>query len=176
MVLILRFRVPYFRFLVCRLRTLNTEPETRDFEQIKTNSMNKTKIITLLVITLTVAIAAWVITGTIQPDYETTLPTAISVDKTEIDMGILEQGKPQTVIFKIKNTGEQALFIKHVESSCGCTVPEWTKKPVKPGSTAKIKVTYDAVYPGRFIKQIRVFCNAGNGFVELRIKGEVSSK
>ena len=138
--------------------------------------MKTYKALTLASITLIIGLATWMIIDTMQPDYETASPTTISVDKTEINMGVLTQGNPQTVTFKLTNTGESPLFIKHVESSCGCTVPEWTKKPVKPGSTVEIKVTYDAEYPGRFIKQIRVLCNAGNGVVELRIKGEVSSE
>jgi len=139
--------------------------------------MKTNKVITLLIIALTIAISGWLIMDTVtETDYESALPTTVKVEQTEIDMGILQQGKPQTVIFKLKNTGNHPLFIKHVESSCGCTVPEWTKKPVKPGNAAEIKVTYDAKYPGRFIKQIKVFCNTDKGVEELRIMGAVGSR
>ena len=138
--------------------------------------MKTNKAITLFIIALTIAISGWLIIDTVtESDYKSALPTTINVEQTEIDMGTLQQGKPQTATFKIVNTGDKPLFIKHVESSCGCTVPEWTKKPVKPGNAAEIKVTYDAEYPGRFIKQIKVFCNTDKGIVELRIFGEVDS-
>ncbi len=138
--------------------------------------MKTNKGITLITITIAVVFTGWLIMDTVtESDYKSALPTTINVEQTEIDMGTLQQGKPQTVIFKLKNTGNHPLFIKHVESSCGCTVPEWTKKPVNPGNAAEIKVTYDAEYPGRFIKQIKVFCNTDKGIVELRIFGEVDS-
>ncbi len=155
-------------FLCAPLRNSQT------LKQINTNTMKTNKIFTLLVIALTVAISGWLILDTVEIGYESALPTTIRIEQTEIDMGQLQQDKPQTATFKILNTGEKPLFIKHVESSCGCTVPEWTKKPVKPGKTAEIKVTYDAEYPGRFIKQIKVFCNTEKGVVELRIFGEVN--
>lgn len=136
--------------------------------------MNRNKIATLLVIAITLGISGWLIMDTTGINYETDSKfTQILFEKTEIDMGTLQQGKPQTVAFKFTNTGEYPLFIKHVETSCGCTEPEWPKKPVKPGRTAEVKVTYDAEHPGRFIKQIKVFCNTEKGVVELRIFGEV---
>ncbi|PKQ66544.1 hypothetical protein BZG01_10855 [Labilibaculum manganireducens] len=99
--------------------------------------------------------------------------TQIKFDIMEIDMGQLEQGKPKTVSFQYKNIGEHPLLIQHVETSCGCTQPEWTKQPIKPGDSAEIKVSYDAKYSGRFFKTITVFCNTLNGMNELKIKGEV---
>ena len=136
--------------------------------------MKTNKTLTLLTITIAVVFTGWLIMDTVtESNYKSALPTTVSVEQTEIEMGTLQQGKPQTATFKILNTGKNPLFIKHVESSCGCTVPKWTKKPIKPGNTAEVKVTYDAEYPGRFIKQIKVFCNTERGFIELRIKGEV---
>ena len=140
-------------------------------KQMKTN-----KILTLLAITMILGLSGWLIMGAVETGYDATLPTTISVVQPDIDMGGLRQGKPQTVTFKLTNTGEQALFIRNVESSCGCTVPEWTKKPVKPGDTAEVNVTYDAEYPGRFIKQVKVFCNTESGVVELRIYGTVGGE
>lgn len=99
--------------------------------------------------------------------------TQIRFDKTEIDMGQLEQGSPKVVSFQFKNTGEYPLLIQHVETSCGCTQPEWPKQPIKPDGSAEISVSYDAKYPGRFFKTITVFCNTEKGINELKIRGEV---
>jgi len=65
--------------------------------------MNKPRIFTLLVIALAVAVSILLIMETAKTDYESAKPTTISVDKTEIDMGTLQQGKPQTVTFKLTN-------------------------------------------------------------------------
>jgi hypothetical protein len=99
--------------------------------------------------------------------------TQIQFEQTEIEMGQLEQGKPQSATFQFKNTGQYAIMIQHVETSCGCTQSEWPKHPVKPGETGDVNVTYDAKYPGWFRKTIKVFCNTENGVEELMIKGEV---
>jgi len=40
-----------------------------------------------------------------------------------------------------------------VKTSCGCTIPEWPRKPVKPGAKGEIKVKYDAAFPGVFQHQ-----------------------
>ncbi|NPA36781.1 MAG: DUF1573 domain-containing protein [Chlorobi bacterium] len=99
--------------------------------------------------------------------------TSVNIEQPEIDMGILEQGKPQTVRFLIHNTGEYPLFIRNVVTSCGCTVPAWPKEPVRPGEKAEIKVTYSAKNTGRFSKFIKVYCNTYSGIAELRIFGDV---
>ncbi len=86
-------------------------------------------------------------------------PTLVSFEQTEIDMGKLEQGKPQSASFQFKNIKEHPLVIQNVEASCGCTEPEWNKRPIMADKSSEIKVTYDAKYLGHFIKTIKVFCN-----------------
>ncbi len=62
----------------------------------------------------------------------------------EHDFGKLIQGEKVTYAFKFKNTGNADLIISDVSSSCGCTVPKYTEKPVKPGETGVLKVTFDS--------------------------------
>ncbi len=99
--------------------------------------------------------------------------TLIHFPQVKKDMGQLKKGKPQTVSFVFSNEGEHPLVIQQVEASCGCTQPEWPKHPIKPGQSGEIMVTYDAKYPGRFVKSIQVFCNSDPGMVELLITGDV---
>jgi len=100
-------------------------------------------------------------------------PTQVHFEQTEIDIGKLKQGQPQTVKFVFQNTGENPLIFQQVETSCGCTEPVWPKHPIRPEQTGEIKVTYDAKYPGRFVKSITVFCNTDKGIVRLVVKGMV---
>ncbi|WP_394368018.1 DUF1573 domain-containing protein [Flavobacterium undicola] len=65
------------------------------------------------------------------------------------------------------------LLIKDVNTSCGCTVPEWYKGIIKPNKNGEIKIVYDAKYPGRFNKTITVFYNGKDSPINLTIKGEV---
>ncbi len=85
-----------------------------------------------------------------------------------------ENGKV-TCTFEFKNTGKADLVLQKVKASCGCTTPDWTKEPVKPGETGIVKATYNASgRPGSFTKTITVTSNAGEK--RLTIKGEVIPK
>ena len=69
-------------------------------------------------------------------------------------------------------------MIKNAKSSCGCTVPEWTKEPIAPGAKGQIKVQYN-MNPGPISKTITIETNAinkENGMIPLRIKGTVIVK
>lgn len=78
--------------------------------------------------------------------------------------------------FKFKNLGKRPLIIKKVKSNCGCTVPEWKKKPVRCQKTGSIKVKYDTKWLGFFTKSIYVYTNATNSPIVLKIKGSVEYK
>jgi len=68
----------------------------------------------------------------------------IEFDKEMHDFGKLIAGERVTYGFKFTNTGESDLVIAQVKSSCGCTVPKYPKKPIAPGETGVIKVTFDS--------------------------------
>jgi hypothetical protein len=76
--------------------------------------------------------------------------------------------------FKFTNTGGQPLVIHHVNASCGCTTPTWTRKPIPPGGQGFIKVAFNPENrPGNFNKTITVTSNAQNASMVLRITGKV---
>jgi len=75
--------------------------------------------------------------------------------------------------FVFKNTGKEPLIITDVKSSCGCTVPEWSKEPVLPKEKGVIKVKYDTKRIGEFYKIITVYSNAENSPVKLYVQGVV---
>lgn len=102
-----------------------------------------------------------------------------AVDFPELthDFGtIREDGGPVTHEFQFTNTGDAPLMIVNASASCGCTRPEFPKKPVKPGKTDKIKVTFlPKGRPGEFTKTVTVRTNAKKGRkVTLKIKGFVN--
>ena len=76
--------------------------------------------------------------------------------------------------FRFTNTGDAPLVIQKPKSSCGCTVPSWPDKPILPGESDVIKVTYRTNRVGNFNKTVTVTSNAiKNSTVVLRIKGRV---
>jgi len=68
---------------------------------------------------------------------------AIQFAEKAYDFGtIAEQGGPVSHEFEFTNTGDAPLMILNATASCGCTRPDFPKKPVKAGKKGKIKVTY----------------------------------
>ncbi|NML20955.1 DUF1573 domain-containing protein [Pseudoflavitalea sp. G-6-1-2] len=88
------------------------------------------------------------------------------------DFGKIPQGRPVTHIFEIVNTGKAPLLLSNVQASCGCTTPEWSKDPIKPGASAQIKVGYNAAAEGFFNKSITIQYNKGESKT-LMISGTV---
>ena len=98
---------------------------------------------------------------------------SISFAEEQHDFGTIPYKKEATHLFEFTNPGKTPLIISDVKTSCGCTVPEWTKKPVKPGAGGEIKIKYDAAFPGVFHKTVEVFYNGPASPDSLEIKGEV---
>lgn len=100
----------------------------------------------------------------------------ISFDSRHYQFGKVEESRGKTAhSFLFTNNGDRPLVIRKVESDCGCAVARWDRKPVNPGETGRITVTFDPRNrPGRFSKKIVVHSNAaGSPSVSLRISGEV---
>lgn len=100
----------------------------------------------------------------------------IAFDKEVHDYGTIQQYADATCVFEFKNTGNQPLVITKVITSCGCTVPDYPKKPVMPGQTGQIQVTYDSSKLGDINNQIVVRSTAEEGTVILKIKGKVTQE
>lgn len=92
--------------------------------------------------------------------------------QTTYDFGKIQQGRPVTHVFEIQNGGKEALRIENVQASCGCTTPEWSYDPVKPGGTTTLKVGYNSAAEGYFSKTVTIFYN-GNQTKVLTISGTV---
>ena len=99
----------------------------------------------------------------------------ISFNETSYNFGnVPEKGGRITHEFTFTNTGDANLVILDATADCGCTEPQYPKKPIAPGKTGKIKVTYDPLYrPGPFTKAITVRTNAKTKKVTLKISGVV---
>ncbi|MGB0166907.1 MAG: DUF1573 domain-containing protein, partial [Luteibaculum sp.] len=98
----------------------------------------------------------------------------ISVDKEVHDYGTIEKGADPYCYFEVTNTGTEPLIISNAKGSCGCTVPEWSREPVLPGKSTKIKVRYDTKRVGPINKSVTITSNATNDpTLVLRIKGNI---
>ena len=76
--------------------------------------------------------------------------------------------------FLFTNTGSEDLFITNVRTTCGCTVPLWTKTPVIPGGEGFVEIAFDPKNrPGAFHKTIQVQSTAQNANMFVTISGTV---
>ena len=100
----------------------------------------------------------------------------ITFTEMEHDYGEVQKGGNGICEFVYKNTGNAPLMLTNVRSSCGCTVPSWSREPLMPGQTGKIKVKYNTNNVGTINKSITVESNAAKGKTILKIKGKVVNK
>jgi hypothetical protein len=85
------------------------------------------------------------------------------------DFGTIAEGPAGEYEFEFKNTGKEPLTIETVHASCGCTTPSYSKEPIAPGKSGKIKASYNTVgRPGAFTKSITVTSNAGTKVLTIR--------
>jgi hypothetical protein len=101
---------------------------------------------------------------------------AISWNAQVVDLGKIDQGKPETAVFSFTNIGKTPLLITAVQASCGCTTPEYSKEPIAPGKSGFVKATYNAANQGAFNKTVMVTTNQSEGPISLVLKGEVVTK
>jgi hypothetical protein len=98
---------------------------------------------------------------------------SFSWNATTFDFGKIKVNTPVTHEFHFTNSGNAPLVISSVQASCGCTVTDYSKDPIAPGSEGYVKATYNAAKVGTFSKTVTVNANAEEGIVQLTIKGEV---
>ena len=97
----------------------------------------------------------------------------LSFETEEIDYGTIQQNADGVRIFKFTNTGKDPIVITQVKTSCGCTVPTYSKEPVLAGASGEIQIKYATNRIGKFTKTITIMSNASEPNKVIRIKGEV---
>ena len=102
----------------------------------------------------------------------------IAFEKTTFNMGLVqENGGKVTHEFKFTNKGKAPLLIKFIETTCGCTTPKWNRKPIPPGDSGVVTVTFNPKdRPGTFSKKIIVYTNGNPPNLVLKLNGEVVGK
>jgi hypothetical protein len=97
----------------------------------------------------------------------------IKVNAEKYDFGKIKQNVPVTTFFEITNISDKPVVIENAWAGCGCTTPEWTKEPIAPKATTKIKVGYNAAALNHFDKDVFVKLVGVNEPKVLKISGDV---
>jgi hypothetical protein len=102
-----------------------------------------------------------------------TLPV-ITFEESEFDFGDITQGQEVRHIFKFKNTGKGDLLITDATGSCGCTVPTYPKKPIRPGESEQIEVVFNSAgKSGAQEKSVSIYANTQPNVTILKVKSNI---
>lgn len=94
----------------------------------------------------------------------------------EFDFGTIKQGEKIEHLFKFTNDGESPLVISNIQASCGCTTPDWSKKPVKPGEEGYVKVSFNSAgKSGAQSPTVTITANTSPSVTRLKLKGTVNT-
>jgi hypothetical protein len=99
---------------------------------------------------------------------------AITFATPVYNFGTIQRGEKISYTYKFQNTGTAPLIITNAQATCGCTIPEIPKEPVKPGQTGELKVVFNSAGKlGRQDKVITVTSNASPATEMIHLQGEV---
>lgn len=97
-------------------------------------------------------------------------------DRMVHDFGNVGNNESVETEFEVTNTGDSDLLIINAQATCGCTVPDYPKTPIKPGDSAKIKVRFRTPAVGQQQKTVTLTTNTEKGDELLTIKANVAPK
>lgn len=104
--------------------------------------------------------------------------TSLKFDKVVHNFGkILAGSGAKKCEFKYTNVSSEPVVINNILSSCGCSVPQWNKAPIRPGESGVITVTFlndQGAYP--FDKTLTVYVSSSEKPIILRITGVAYDK
>ena len=101
----------------------------------------------------------------------------IHTDMSSFDFGKLTQGEIAKHTFTIKNTGNKALVIKSIESSCGCTIAQLKNEKIAPGESSSIEVEFNTNgLIGKQVKSITIIADAFPTTKRLLLTAEIFKK
>lgn len=114
--------------------------------------------------------------GNLSVESDTGTPV-ISFNVLDHNFGVITEGEKLAYVFSYTNTGTGNLIISSASTSCGCTVPSFSKKPLAPGQKATMEVIFDSSgFNGFQTKTITVQSNASVPVIILAVRAEVKSK
>lgn len=97
--------------------------------------------------------------------------TIVDIKNRSINMGTVLLNSTNKANFELKNIGIAPLVIFAVNTSCGCTVANFEKRPIPVGKNAIVTLEFKPYSLGRFQKTAEVVCNIPNKVIKLQING-----
>lgn len=104
--------------------------------------------------------------------------SALMFDSEKWNFGkIAEDGGKVEHTFTFTNTSSKPVVIIDVTTSCGCTTPSYSRKPIMSGQKGEIVVSIDPMNrPGHFSKVASVLTSASEQVINLSIEGTIEPR
>ena len=99
--------------------------------------------------------------------------TTLLVTPDSYDFGVVARSESRNMTVTVTNTGTTPLLLTDVRVTCNCIRLRWPKKPIVPGESAEIGVTYRSRDRGAFYKEIKIITNASPDPFSVWVKGVV---
>lgn len=108
---------------------------------------------------------------------DSTAVSEITFNTMVHDFGVITEGEKVAYVFTYTNTGQGSLVINSATTSCGCTVPQFSRKPLAPGQKGTMEVVFSSAgFGGIQTKTVTVQSNAKTPVVVLAVKADVRVK
>lgn len=107
-----------------------------------------------------------------------TLPAQLVFEPAEYDFGTVEEaGGKVRCSFRGVNRGKRPVVLLDVVTTCGCTVPTFSRRPIAPGGETVVEVAYDPYNrPGAFDRNLYLYGPDRERLAVLRIRGTVAPR
>ncbi|MDH5398670.1 MAG: DUF1573 domain-containing protein [Cyclobacteriaceae bacterium] len=101
----------------------------------------------------------------------------ITFEEEKFDFGDIHQGDKVEHTFAFENTGTEPLVLTNVQTTCGCTVPQWPRQPIPPGQKAEVKVAFNSAGKmGKVTKVVKIISNATTPITQVTIHTNILPK
>lgn len=109
---------------------------------------------------------------------EPTKPVSLVFEETEWDFGRIDErdGKISHT-FRFRNEADHSVAIERVYTSCGCTMTDYSRRPIRSGQESEFVVTFDPTdRGGKVDRVVTIVYDGGKNYTDLRIKGKVKAR
>jgi len=106
--------------------------------------------------------------------FKTDSITSVNFEVKNFIFPPIRKGDTAAHTYKFKNIGKSDLIITKINVSCGCLIPDYPKRPVKPGQTDSIIIRYTSkTKDGRQLGRLVFHMNTDPEENELILEGFV---
>lgn len=98
--------------------------------------------------------------------------TTAEISTSTIRFGSFHWEEKQDTVVTLRNTGKKLLVIHDIVTSCGCTVADYDKRPVMPGKSVDVKISFKADHPEHFNKTVGIYCNTTESPFVVKVMGQ----